>query len=119
MEPTPNKRRSQRLFIQVRVVIEAKVANRPPLTEETNTIVVSAHGALVEMGTQLDQGQVVSLRNVRTNEAVDCVVKLVTPAAAKKFSTGLEFTKPSPAFWHVSFPPEDWTRGSPDAKKFS
>jgi hypothetical protein len=117
MEPTSNKRRSQRLFIQVKVVIEIKTTNRPALKEETHTIVVNAHGALVEMGSQLDQGQQVSMRNVRTNDTVDCVVKLVTPVGAGKFSTALEFTRPSPGFWRVSFPPEDWTSRSPDAKK--
>ena len=117
MEPNSNKRRSQRLFIQVKVVIEGKVGNRP-IKEETHTVVVNAHGALVEMGVQLDSGQQVSLKNVRTNDTIDCVVKLVTAASAGKFSTALEFTKASPSFWRVSFPPEDWTRGSPDAKKF-
>ena len=117
MEPSSNKRRSQRLFIQVKVVIEGKAANRPPIKEETHTIVVNAHGALVEMGSQLDQGQQVSLRNVRTSDTIECVVKLVTAAGAGKFSTALEFTKPNPTFWRVSFPPEDWTTRSPDAKK--
>ena len=117
MDPATNKRRSQRLFIQVKVVIEWKAANKSLLTEETHTIVVNAHGALVEMGTQIDQGQVVSLRNVRTNDTADCVVKLVSHAAGGKFSTALEFTKPSPTFWRVSFPPEDWSIRSPDAKK--
>ena len=117
METTSNKRRSQRLFIQVKVVIEWKAANKSALKEETHTIVVNAHGALVEMGAQIDQGQVVSLRNVRTNDAADCVVKLVTPASGGKFSTALEFTQPSPTFWRVSFPPEDWSIRSPDAKK--
>jgi hypothetical protein len=116
-EPTSNKRRSQRLFIQVKVVIEGKAVNRSPFTEETLTVVVNAHGALVEMTAQVDQGQTVAMRNVRTNETIECVVKLVTPAAGKKFSTALEFTKPNPAFWHVSFPPEDWTSRSPDAKR--
>jgi hypothetical protein len=117
MESTSNKRRSQRLFIQVKVVIEGRAANKSSLTEETHTIVVNAHGALVEMGTQFDQGQIVSMRNVRTNDTADCVVKLVTPASGGKFSTALEFTKPSPTFWRVSFPPEDWSVRSPDAKK--
>ena len=105
-EPISNKRRSQRLFIQVKVVIEGKTVNRSPFTEETLTVVVNAHGALVEMAAQVDQGQTVTMRNVRTNETIDCVVKLVTPAPGKKFSTALEFAKPNPAFWHVSFPPE-------------
>ncbi len=117
MEPTSNKRRSQRLFIQVKVVIEGKAANKSPLNEETHTIVVNAHGALVEMRAQVDQGQTVTMRNVRTNDVAECAVKLVTPAAGGKFSTALEFTKPNPGFWHVSFPPEDWSMRSPEAKR--
>src|SRR5216683_7074287 len=118
MEAPANKRRSQRLFLQVSVVVEGKLANKSPFSEETHTIVVSAHGALVEMGVSLDQGTVVSLLNVRTTEKADCAVKLVTRAEARKFNTALEFTKPNPGFWHISFPPEDWTSRSPDAKKY-
>jgi hypothetical protein len=118
MEIAANKRRSQRLFLQVRVVVEGKLANKSPFTEETQTIVVNAHGALVELTTSLDQGQTVTLLNVRTSEKTECAVKLVTPAEAKKFNTALEFTKPNPGFWRISFPPEDWTSRSPDAKKY-
>ena len=117
MEPTSNKRRSQRLFLQVRVVVEGKRPNQSPFNEETHTIVLNAHGALVEMSLSLDQGQIVSLRNVRTTEKSDCAVKLVTPSGAGKFNTALEFTKPNPGFWHISFPPEDWSLRNPDAKR--
>lgn len=119
MEPTSKRRRSQRLFLQVRVVVEGKLAGKSPFSEETHTIVVNAHGALVEMAVSLDQGQAVTLLNVRTSEKTECEVKLVTPAEAKKFNAALEFTKPNPAFWRISFPPEDWTSKSPDAKKYS
>jgi hypothetical protein len=117
METTSNKRRSQRLFLQVRVVVEGKRLNQSPFNEETHTIVLNAHGALVEMSLSLEQGQIVSLRNVRTTEKSDCEVKLVTPAGAGKFNTALEFTKPNPGFWHISFPPEDWSLRNPDAKR--
>jgi hypothetical protein len=119
METAVNKRRSQRLFLQVRVVVEGKLANKSPLSEETHTIVVNAHGALVEMSVSLDQGQVVSLLNVRTSEKTECAVKLVTPAEARKFNTALEFTNPNPGFWRISFPPDDWNLRHPDAKKNS
>jgi hypothetical protein len=118
MDIAANKRRSQRLFLQVRVVVDGKLANKSPFSEETHTIVVNAHGALVEMSTSLDQGQTVTLLNVRTSEKAECAVKLVTPAEAKKFNTALEFTKPNPGFWRISFPPEDWTSRSPDAKRY-
>jgi hypothetical protein len=118
METTTGKRRSQRLFLQVRVVVEGKLANKSPFSEETHTIVVNAHGALVEMSTSLDQGQVVTLQNVRTTDKTECAVKLVTPVEGRKFNTALEFTKPNPGFWRISFPPDDWTSKSPDAKKY-
>jgi hypothetical protein len=116
METTLNRRRSQRLFLQVRVVVEGKLANKP-FSEETHTIVVNAHGALVEMTISLDQGQVVTLLNMRTSEKIECAVKLVTRADAQKFNTALEFTNPNPGFWRISFPPDDWTLRHPDAKE--
>ena len=117
MESTTGKRRSQRLFLQVRVVVEGRLANNPPFSEETRTIVVNAHGALVEMTISLDQGQVVTLQNVRTSEKIECAVKLITPKETKKFNTALEFTNPNPGFWHISFPHEDWSVRNPDAKR--
>jgi hypothetical protein len=118
VEIAPGKRRSQRLFLQVRVVVEGKRADKSPFSDETHTIIVNAHGALVEMNIPLEQGQPVTLLNVRTSEKTDCTVKLVTPAEAKKFNTALEFKSPNPGFWRISFPPEDWTSRSPDAKKY-
>jgi hypothetical protein len=117
METTSNRRRSQRLFLQVRVVVEGKTANKSTFSEETHTIVLNAHGALVEMRTSLDQGQIVTLQNMRTTEKSECEVKLVTRTGGGKFNTALEFTKPNAGFWHVSFPPEDWSLRFPDAKR--
>ena len=117
METTTGKRRSQRLFLQVRVIVEGKLANKP-FSEETHTIVVNAHGALVELGISLDQAQPVTILNVRTSEKTDCIVKLVTPVEGRKFNTALEFKNPNPGFWRISFPPDDWTNKSPDAKKY-
>src|ERR1700721_3551618 len=109
MYPNP-KPRSQRLFLQVRGVVDGKLANKFPFSEETHTIVVNAHGALVEMGLALDQGQAVNLLNVRTSDKTECMVKLVTPAEAKKFNVALESTKQNPGFWPISFPPPYCTK---------
>jgi hypothetical protein len=118
METASSKRRSQRLFLQVRVVVEGKNSNNKPFSEETHTIVVNAHGALIEMTNSVDQGQAVTLLNIRTTEKTDCTVKLVTPTDGKKFNTAVEFVKPNAGFWRISFPPDDWTSKSPDAKKY-
>lgn len=117
MEPNTGRRRSQRLFLQVRVVVEGRLVNKSPFSEETHTIVVNAHGALVEMSASLDQGEVVHLRNVVTGEKSECNIKLVTPSGPGKFNTALEFTNPNPNFWHISFPPEDWSARNVAVKK--
>jgi hypothetical protein len=94
MDATTNRRRSQRLFLQVRVIVAGKLANQSTFSEETHTIVVNAHGALVEMAEMLEQGQSVSLQNVRTSEKIDCRVMLVKPVASAKFSTAFELSLP-------------------------
>ena len=117
MDAITGRRRSQRLFLQVRVVVEGQLADKSPFSEETHTIVVNAHGALVEMRVSLDQGQIVSLRNVVTGEKSECAIKLVTPTGPGKYNAALEFTNPNPEFWRISFPPEDWSTRNVAAKK--
>jgi len=117
METTTSRRRSQRLYLEVRVLVEGKLANQNPFQEETHTSVLNAHGALVEMSIAPEQGQTVSVLNIRTGAKSDCQVKIATPAGAGKFNVALEFTKPNPGFWRISFPPEDWSIHNPDAKR--
>ncbi len=116
-EITTTRRRSQRLFLRVPVVIQASEPNRPPLLEETYTIVLNAHGTLLEMRATLDTGQTVTLKNLRTSEQIECTVKLVTPADGGKFNIALEFKKPNASFWQISFPPEDWAPYDKDPQK--
>ncbi len=68
------------------------------------TIVLNAHGTLVEMSDSLEHGQNVSLQNVKTSEKIECTVKLVTPTGTGKFNVAMEFRKPNPGFWQISFP---------------
>jgi len=117
MEITTNRRRSQRLYLQVQVVVQGKIAKKTPFSEETHTVVVNAHGALVELTASLDQGQTISLQNVRTTETIDCIVKLVTSGGAGKFNAALEFAEPNADFWRISFPPDDWSIRYADVKK--
>ncbi len=112
-----NRRRSQRLFLQIPIVVEGKTANKSEFTEKAQTVVVNAHGALVEMGVSMDPGQRVLLHNARTHEKIASVVKLVTPGESGKFNVALEFVDPNPGFWHISFPPEDWTARRPETTK--
>jgi hypothetical protein len=117
METTTSRRRSQRLYLEVRVLVEGNLANQNPFQEESHTRVLNAHGALIEMSVAPEQGQTVSLLNIRTGAKCDCQVKIVTPAGAGKFNVALEFVQPNPEFWRISFPPEDWSIHHPEAKR--
>lgn len=117
METTASRRRSQRLFLQVRVIVEGTLLNNSAFREDTHTIIVNAHGALVEMEASLEQGQTVTLQNVRTSDKIECTVKLVQRSAGGKYSTAFEFKKANPGFWRISFPPEDWSIKGPEAKR--
>jgi len=116
-EITTTRRRSQRLFLRVPVLVQVSEPNRPPLLEETHTVVLNAHGTLLEMNAALDTGQTVSLKNLRTSEQIECTVKLVTPSESGKFNAALEFKKPNASFWQISFPPEDWAPHDKDLRK--
>jgi hypothetical protein len=112
-------RHSRRLYIQVRVRLHWRLENQSLVSEETETVVVNAHGALVRLDPVPLLGQKVTLENISTHETQDAIVVFLGKAAAKsgKISVGIEFTKPNASFWHVSFPPEDWSLSHPDAKE--
>jgi hypothetical protein len=111
-------RHSRRLYIHVRVRLHWRLEDQSLISEETETVVVNAHGALVRLDVVPLLNHKVTLENISTHETQDANVVFLGKAAAKerKISVGIEFTKPNASFWHVSFPPEDWSLAHPDAK---
>jgi hypothetical protein len=84
--------------------------------EETETLAINAHGALVLMKARVTSGSKVVLQHKRTLEEQECHVAFLGPVRAGKAEIGLEFSSPRPAFWRVAFPPEDWTPRHPEAR---
>ena len=113
------QRRSRRLYVHLRVRLDWRLENQTLISEEAETIVVNAHGALVRLNSVLPLGQKLTLHNTPATETQEAVVVFVGKAAAKdgKISVGVEFTEPNASFWRVSFPPVGWSRSHPDAKK--
>src|SRR5713226_9698861 len=110
------QRRSQRVTIKVSVLVLAEGAENKPVSEETRTVTVNAHGAMVLLGLKVSIGQLLTLRNSRTGEEVACRVVYLSPHESEKRQVGVDFMEPSPRFWRISFPPPDWTSRSPEAK---
>ena len=112
-----NRRRSQRVLMAVPVRVSGQDRVGSPFEEETRTVAISAHGALILVSTQVHRGQRLTLSNVQTKAALECVVAHIAKYQSAQTQVGVEFMLPNPIFWHVAFPPKDWTPRHPDAKK--
>jgi hypothetical protein len=113
---TGARRRSQRVLMQVAVRIRGTDAQGNTIEEETETLAINAHGALVLLDSRLTSGSKVQLQHKKTQEEHECHVAFLGPVRAGKAEIGLEFSTPHPTFWRVAFPPEDWTPRHPEAR---
>ena len=104
----PGRRRSMRVLLSVPIVVSGKTANKEDFKEETRTLVVNAHGALIALAAQVVAQQNVTLSNKATQQSIDCRVVHLGSAQGGKTQVGLEFVKPSGKFWQIDFPPDDW-----------
>ncbi len=111
-----NRRRSQRVLMTIPVRVSGQSAVGLPFEEETHTRAISAHGGLILVSTQVNRGQRLTLSNVQTKAALECVVAHIDRHQGGHPQVGVEFMLPNPIFWHVAFPPKDWTPRHPDAK---
>jgi hypothetical protein len=80
----------------------------PKFKEETKTLIVNAHGALIALSAKVVKGQTLLLKNPHTRAEQSCLVKFIGSLSGGKTQIGVEFTSASPLFWGIQFPPEDW-----------
>ena|SRR5271168_3030387 len=113
------RRRSQRVLMQVAVRIHGLDTQGNKFEEETETLAINAHGALVLLSARLISGSTIQLQHKLTQEQQECHVVFLGPVRGGKAEIGLEFSAPRPTFWRVAFPPEDWTPRSPEARPLS
>ena len=111
-----NRRRSQRVLMRIPVRVSGRVGTAEAIEEETHTVAISAHGAMITLAAPVYRGQRFTLLNVQTRESLECDVVHISKTAAPQVQVGLEFLLPNAAFWRVAFPPTDWTPRHPDAK---
>src|SRR6266446_131089 len=111
-----NRRRSQRALMTIPVRVSGQNVLGSSFEEETQTRAISAHGALILISAQVCRGQRLTLANVQTKAELECVVAHIDRRRGEHPQVGVEFALPNPMFWHVAFPPKDWTPRHPDAK---
>jgi hypothetical protein len=101
-------RRSYRVLLRVPIVVMGETQQHTPFSEPTITLVVNAHGALIELATKVAQSQTLSIANLSSGEEVACRVVHSGTTKEGKAEIAVEFLAPSPLFWKIAFPPADW-----------
>jgi hypothetical protein len=105
--PGEERRRSQRVIIMVPVTLElAKEGNVVKVA--AHTVAVNIHGAMVICQRTLDSDAKVEIVNERTRERTTARVTRAPRHSPEGFLIPLEFVKPFPMFWQITFPPSNW-----------
>jgi len=105
-EAGPDRRRSHRVNIAMPILVRGKTTQ--PFQEQTNTISVSAHGCVFRLAAEVKRLQEIAIVNSKTAEELPCKVTFLGQKESGKTEVGVEFSEPSPLFWRIAFPPEDW-----------
>ncbi len=104
-----NRRRSERVALRVPVHLSALMPGGKRISIEAHTLVVNAHGCLLDIGLEMVKGQQIRLSNSKTDIVASGRVLRVEGSKDGRFSVAFEFESPAPHFWPVSFPPRDWS----------
>lgn len=103
------RRRSERVLLQIRVIVETTVDEGQWVRLDAFTLVVNAHGGLLELPLKMAKGQKMVLMNPAVGAQEPCRVVDTRRTEDAHFAVGFEFDNPSPQFWPISFPPADWS----------
>ena len=107
--PESSRRHSQRVIISIAVTVCNEAGDRDAaFREETRTLAVNTNGALIVLASKVKKTQLLRLKNHATQVEQICKVTYLGPVSEGKVQVGVEFATPSPEFWGIIFPPEDW-----------
>ena len=106
--PNTAMRRSERVLLDVPVVLLGVSTDHRSFREETFTVTVSAHGALLMLQAKVALGQKVTLANPENWDERPARVAYVGGDHAGLAQVAIEFEKPAPQFWPVISPPPNW-----------
>ena len=107
------QRRSERILIDVPVVVQGMpdgVGDDHAFQEETFTVTISPHGALVMLAAGVSLGQRITVRNALNQREQEARVAYKGALHAGLAQVGIEFLRESPEFWPLDQPLSDSTR---------
>jgi hypothetical protein len=101
------RRRSQRVIIRVPVTLEVSLKGGK-IRVPAQTVAVNTHGAMILCPRNVDPNAPMAVLNERTRQQTGARVSRSPRESSEGYLIPVEFTSPSPNFWQISFPPENW-----------
>jgi len=102
------RRRSDRIWLTLPVRAEGVDSNGHPFECEARAISVCRHGARLQIGQSLDEGQALRLKSPTSDDAADFrVVASFAPPGNKDGEYGVECLDIQANFWGIEFPASD------------
>jgi hypothetical protein len=92
------QRRSRRVFHKMRVQAQGRAHNGRKFREVCETVVVNAHGGLLLVKHEINNGEMIVITNPETQEELECRVVFVGEPGDRQ-RIGIEFLTPAPHFW--------------------
>jgi hypothetical protein len=105
-------RRSQRVFHKMRLKAHGRSHDGKKFREICETVVVNAHGGLLNLSNEVNNGEMMVLENPVTMEEMECRIVFIGEAGNRGQRVGIEFLTPAPHFWGIEF---DARPGTPEA----
>lgn len=96
-------RRSQRIFHKMRLQALGRSHEGRKFREICETLVVSAHGGLLILRHEVDNGEILVLVNPETQEEQECRIVYLGESGDRGIRVGVEFLTPAPHFWGIDF----------------
>ncbi|HUK29547.1 MAG TPA: diguanylate cyclase [Candidatus Acidoferrum sp.] len=104
----PERRRSERLLLDVPLLVSGKDVAREPFQEETFSVSISPHGALLILGARVARGQTLSLINRQTRQEIEGTVAGLGSEYGGLSQVAIEFSHPALKFWNLDPMPHGW-----------
>ena len=103
-----NRRRSHRVVLRVSLLIRAETKDGKSLQGRGSTVVVNAHGGLLETSLAVLANDEITLMLPQTAVEARCRVIRTERSPSGNNTIAIEFREPTAVFWPITFPPDDW-----------
>jgi hypothetical protein len=95
-------------MLRVAVLVRIENSEGKSVQAPAFTLVVNAHGGLMEASLELSHTEKITLINPQSGSMVTCRVVRVEMTSESNYTIAFEFDQRNAQFWPITFPPQDW-----------